>query len=252
MAKIENDLTRNSRPAIIVAGPRTGGTFLTHCLDAHPEMRWERGEPLHPQRRFKLLGLSDAQIVGLLFETPGYHVSGFRALYGELPTETWQCVAAYAPLVIHLTRANVLRQAVSYLINQMAREGRIPLHPQHTFEEPKQTLVHIDPDTLLRTCYTMIAETQIWRALLRETGLTVLELDYADLVGFPGLDVPGLAEPAAIQLCEFLSVPQLSSHAMYTRLRKVNKGPLRAIVENWDEVREAVAASDFDWCLGDE
>ena len=85
MTRIENDLTRDPQPAIIIAGPRTGGTFLAHGLSNHPQVYCERQEIIHVNSSYRLvgLGLMPADILRIVWGQSGYLVSACKLQYSQ-------------------------------------------------------------------------------------------------------------------------------------------------------------------------
>ena len=80
MTKVENDTTRDPTPAIIIAGPHTGGTFLAHGLSNHPDVYCERQEVLHLGSSYRMIeaGLSSLDILKIVWGQTGYLVSACK------------------------------------------------------------------------------------------------------------------------------------------------------------------------------
>src|SRR5512139_4102857 len=121
---------RMARPAIILAGVRTGGIFLAHCLSNHPRIFCDRSEPLNGKHiYYQLLRPDLVKILTCLTHQPFYHVSMCKVTFGQavLPG-VWEYITKNVPNVIFLTRRSVLHQAVSLCINNSA-----PGRPAHSF-----------------------------------------------------------------------------------------------------------------------
>ncbi len=250
MPTIDNDATKYSaQPAVIVADIRSGGTFLAHCLSNHPQIFCDRGESLH---RFSVwhtyLKIRSVDLLHCLLHMQGYCISMCKLTYTQaFHDSVWDYLGELQPRVIWLRRENVIRQAVSALLNKLARGGEI-VRPQHTFESVPPARVAISPEMIIEAAREMIQQDQAARARLGNLK-TRLEMTYAEMIGNEQAAPDGLTEKAARRLCEFLGVRTIS---LSCELKRVNPAPLRDTLTNWPDVERAVLASELAYCLKDE
>jgi hypothetical protein len=236
-------------PAIIAAGLRTGGTFLSHALSNHPQIFCDRGEPLHRHSPWCELRVGHGHILRGLLTQEGYSASLCKLQYDQLYYEhVREVLLDMRARVIHLTRENKLRQAVSLMINNLARKGQVQ-HPQHSTEPVPLLRLSLDPDAVLDWCRDLEEQDRLAAKWLGDTGLPLLHVTYADLVGYEGREAREVPPETARKLCKFLGVrPQ----RLAAELRRVNAYPLPLILGNWDRVRAVIEESEFEYCLGDE
>lgn len=247
----ENDQTQNmARAAVVVAAVRSGGTFLTHALSSHPYIFCDRGEPLHHKSAWvKSLRPDRIQLLEALTNQTGYRVSAVKLTYTQaLHRDIWPWLVAKQPLVIHLTRENLIRQAVSMLINKQSRAGNIK-RPQHTFEDTRPVQVELAPALVLKAARTLRAQDRRAAKMLKGRIQAVMPLTYAQVVGGEGESAEWMPTGTARQVCKFLGVYY---HRLHCDLRRVNAQPLRALLSNWRQVEAAVRGSELAACLEDE
>lgn len=250
MTPFENDPTRTmARPAVIVAAIRSGGTFLAHCLSSHPAVFCDRGESLHHGSVwFRSLSVKRPELLHCLVHMQGYQVSMCKLTYGQaLEPGVWAYLLMMQPLVLWLRRDNLIRQAVSVLLNKMARRGTIRL-PQHSFEPVKPVQVSLPAAAILRTA----------RGLARQDGTAakwltrlhnVLPVTYAGIVGGERHWTDSMMRPAALAICQFLEV---NFQELSCGLKAINGRRLSETLSNWPEVEAAVRESEFAGWLADE
>ena len=74
-------------PFAIVAASRSGGTFLTHCLDSHPQVSCERDSPLDEAGPWLTwLDVSERAILRALWGRGGYRAA---VLWTAVWAEIW-------------------------------------------------------------------------------------------------------------------------------------------------------------------
>ena len=246
MPKVDNDPTKTAaKPFLIVAGVRCGGTFLAHGLSNHSQVFCDRGETMHQHCIWrKKASMSHLELLRILTHQEGYLASGFRMVYSQaLSKYIWRHIVATKPKIIHLIRANVLRQAVSFCFHQKVRKGRAEYYPVHAFrQQPPPAPVVISPATILHFCRQSMNANAAVTARLGKADLQVLDLEYAAMVGGEGLSRPCVTKGIAATICDFLGVRQTS---LCSDLKRVHQHPLRAMLANWEEVRAAVTASPW-------
>jgi len=243
---VENDPTKEPlSSAVIIAGGRTGGTFLAHCLSSHPDIFCDRGEPLHHASVWHTnLTLDRVKLLYCLTHMQGYRVSMCKLLYQQaFKPEVWDYVVKTQPRVIWLTRDNTIRQAVSIILNRLAREGKIE-HPAHSFDDVKPVQVELAPDQVLGMARKVAALYEYARNELTKMG-AVLHITYEQVAQNDGK----LSAVVGREVCEFLDVRY---RAMACDLKRVNPLPLKKIVTNWRDVSAAIKGSEFRACLEGE
>ena len=245
MARIENDTTRDPIPFVIIAGPRTGGTFLAHGLSNHPDIYCERQEVIHVNSSYRMASahLTPVNILDIVLGQNGYRSAGCKLQYSQAGYQhVWKHVRQRKARIIHLTRDNKVRQAVSAIINRKARAGEIEIHPQHSWALAKCPAVTIEPAVLMDEIAAIMEPMKKWRERIAESALECLSLTYEQIVGPGTVEAAAIAEPAARRLCEFLRVDWAP---MPVALRRINPWPIDRIVTNWPAIVAALAGTDY-------
>lgn len=239
---IENDATRDiARPAVIIAGARTGGTFLAHCLSNHSQIFFDRGESLHHGSIWhRNLTLNRVKVLDTLMHQPGYLVSGCKLLYQQaFKCEVWQYILKIQPYVIWLIRENVIRQAVSLLIQQQARRGQAT-RPAHTFETPPPMQIALSPETVLKTARRLVELNKNVAASMGHVQ-NVMQLTYEQIIGGQG-EATRLPTRIGRAICEFFGIKY---EQMGCELRRINGAPLRDSLMNWPDIEAVISASEM-------
>jgi len=236
---VENDETKYSaRSAVIVAAVRSGGTFLAHCLSNHPDIFCDRGESLHHTSLWHTHLTADrGKLLYCLTHMQGYRVSMCKLTYQQAFSEVWDYIRKIP--IIWLRRENTIRQAVSVLLNEMARGGRIE-RPQHTFGRVEPVHMDLAPHLVLRAARGLLEQDQ--RAEGQLGGLEPLRLTYEEIVG----PASTLADGMGKRICTFLGVRCV---ALGCDLTRINPQPLAGMITNWEAVRGAIEGSEFAHCL---
>jgi len=241
--KVENDETKYSaRPAVIVAAVRSGGTFLAHCLSNHPQIFCDRGESLHYRSLWHTYLIKNrAKLIYCLTHMQGYQVSMCKLIYQQaFLSEVWDYIREVP--IIWLRRENTIRQAVSHILNRMARQGKIN-RPQHTFGRVGAICVELVPKRVLYVARVLLEQDKWIRKRLEP--LNLLALTYEEIAGPSST----LADGAARKICGFLGVQYVT---LACELTRINPQPLAEMIENWDAMRGAIEGSEFAHCLRDE
>lgn len=224
---------------VIVATSYSGGALLCNCLDSHPQVACERDSPLDEQSPWSMwLEAQEEDVLHALWSRPGYRAAGFKLSYRQARRIGPEWLAGEVNgRVIHLHRENVLRQTVSSSINTAVRDGRLQ-HPHHAFEQPEVVSIAIEPAWFVEECHRLEMDAAVMLAELVELCEDrMLAFTYADLTRGEGNEIDGLPDNVAWALCGWLGVSHLP---LVTSTRRVNPQPLSEIVENWDDVLEAV------------
>ena len=233
-----------SRPAILIAHTRSGGTFLAHCLSTHPDIFCPRGEPLltsHSWRQSLPSHIPSSAILGCILHAFHYEVGMCRITYVQTNTDVCDYLRSVNAKVILLERENLLRCAVSQTIMNMTSRGEIeyPLHSTQSVALPGVTL---RPLAVLERCQWQSEWHANMRKTLRSLKLHVLRLTYADVVGGEMVNADRLPLTTTERVTSFLGVEQ---YPLLSPLRAVAPRPLRDIVANWDELKSLIQTSEF-------
>jgi len=165
-------------------------------------------------------------------ERPDVDAVGFKLMYSQLTRISRPLLPMLwlkRVRIIHLIRRNALDVVLSKEAGA-AREGR--LHARDG-EDVEAVRLNLDTDTLLRRMTLHERAIAGARVRFKKVGLPYTEVVYEDLAA----DESGFAE-----LFEFLGVepaPVTSS------LQKLNPSSHEELIENYGEVREALAETEF-------
>jgi hypothetical protein len=219
-------------PMLVVAGWRTGGTYLCSCLDSHPDIACVRDEPLNPKSPWQYYIGEDKvlQIITLLWEQVGYRVNGFKATYWQYDTlrSHWGLKGVK---VIHLMRGTVDTVISRYISDRREND---PEFNAHTYSSIPLKAIEIEPGAFVRRCEKLIAErNRIKKRLLDDLDHSPLELWYEDITQ-PGTGFMP-AQPA-LEICDHLAVAEW---ALYSSTRPTSACYERhERVANWSSIRQ--------------
>lgn len=238
-----------TKPALLLASWRTGGTFLSHCLSNHTEIYCVRGEAMHPKSVWwPLANGRFAVLLRCLLSQPHYAVSMCKLTYTQAYHEAvWAYLVEAQPRVIWLRRENVLRQAVSLLLVKLGNKHLAP-QPVHSTVATPLTPVELEPSVVLEHARSLVRANSRAQERIRAFE-QVLRVTYAEVVGGEGQAAEFLPTRTGQRVCAFLGVPY---QRMGCGLKRVNAYPLSQLVSNWAAVEEAVRASEFAGLLEDE
>ena len=247
---IENDQTKNmARPFVVIAAVRSGGTFLAHCLSSHPAVFCDRGESLHQSSVwFTQIQTTRPILLHCLTHMAGYQASGCKALYHQaFKEDVWTYLLKQQPATIWIRRENLIRQAVSVILNKLARKGAIA-RPQHSFQDVAPARITLNPGHVLGQARNLRSLDEF--AAGRMTQMKqVLALTYAQIVGGERQYAQALPDQATATLGAFLGV---NFRVLRCDLTPINGARLSETLENWPEVRAAIRDSEFASLLSDE
>ena len=213
-------------PAILIAHSRSGSTFLSHCLDSHPQICCERGGPFNPAHGWLKTGISHRNLARALWSRQGCRVSMFRITQRQFKNGyvTLDTLREFKPKVVYLSRRNILQAFVSSELAMATTKGE-STHPLHSYEPVKQQELTLDCDTLIDRLENY--EQRTTKALETLAGLKVLQLAYEDIIS---PDHSGLAESVVGLITDFLEVDRF---LMTSELKKVNTQP---DILNWVDI----------------
>ena len=169
----------------------------------------------------------------------GYQVSMCKLIYQQaFLRDVWNYITGFPAIpVIWLRRGNTIRQAVSHILNQVARQGNIK-RPQHTFDRVESICVELAPERVLRVARGLLEQDRWAQKRLSRLEPKPLALTYEQIIG----PASTLADEATRRICGFLGVRYVPLGCELTR---INPQPLAEMIENWDAVRRAIEASEF-------
>jgi hypothetical protein len=246
MNLVENDATKfTARPAVIIAGVRTGGTFLAHCLSNHPDIFCDRGESLHHGSVWSTnLGADPVKLLHCLTHMQGYRASLCKLIYSQaFAPNIWSYLVETFPRVIWLTRDNTIRQAVSEMMVQMGRRGEIA-RPAHSLEPVAPLRVELSAESILASARNLVAADELAGGKL-EKMRSVLPLTYEQITR----GQYRLSEEVGKEVCDFLGVRYVP---MACELRRINAQPLSEMLLNWNDASPILRTSEFFACLEGE
>ncbi len=234
--------------AVILTTQRTGSTFLVECLDSHPAVHCA-GELLNgqpdtaippPRGPFRYL-IKGARILRTGAWLPQYRLEAFyraglspvrcfKAMYNQLsrPLALRYLLKHREIQVIHLRRENLLNTHISLLLMQKRRELQ-------TTEPVAALWIRVDPDRAVAAMRKSVARYERFDRLF--AGHRVLSVTYESLI-----EGSRLQADTGRRICDFLGV---SREPMRSRIVKLNPRSLRDMVENYYELAEAVARTEF-------
>jgi len=223
--------------AILIATNRSGSTFLNYALDSHPDIGWERGEPLahlHPDAD------PSACVDRLLAEKRGYEVVGCKLSYRFIRDRLSlaQLPDISITKLIHLYRADAVRTTLSATINSMARDGLID-RVYHTMQPLPPVQITVDADEFVSECLRYVGNVRDMKQALMGQELPVLTLTYEGMMGGRDRDATQIDAIAANAVCDFLGV---SFAPLTAHWRRLNPQPIEEIVTNWGDLQRVLVS----------
>ena len=205
-------------------------------MDSHPDVGFERGEPLNPlyvwRRMFKRA--TGENLLNLVLDRPGYQANVARVNYRHIEQVRGGFLQDLDG-VIHLHRQNVVRLIASAMINAQG------LRTAHSYEAAEPMRVELDAVKLARECDRYIGNVRSRRKWLGRLGMPLLLLTYDEFVGGEGTDAGGIPEQATARICDFLEVER---RPLTCSLKRTNPERLEDLVVNWNEIRAALLKTE--------
>jgi LPS sulfotransferase NodH len=242
---------------VVLSTQRSGSTWVVDMLNSHPGVvtyselfmhggegapnwgaekdipywqtftREEGGGRL--ARSFKLW-----RYLGRVYEErPGIEAIGFKLMYSQLTRVARPLMPALwlrRARIIHLLRRN----ALDVVLSKEAGEARRGVLHAHSGERVEAVRIRLRTDDLLDRMVAHDRQIEGARVRFKHVGVPYREVVYEDLVANEkeGFD----------SLFRFLGVePQ----PVASSLRKVNPTSHEELIENYDEVRDALAGTEF-------
>jgi len=239
---VDNDRTKGlALPFLILAHVRTGGTFCAHALSNHPQIYCDRGETLHHLSAWRMAHVPVEQILEAIWHQDGYMAAGWRAIYRQaFHPRVWPLVVEARPRIIHLTRANVTRQAVSFGYQHLVRQGALPYYPVHSFHTHTRRPVAVEPAVIVGYAQKVAREMREGRKRLAAFPGDVLEVTYEEMVGNGA--ATEMAAPVADRIERYLNVRPAP---LPVDLVCDFDAPMAEWFSNWGAIRSALQAAGF-------
>lgn len=217
---------------VIFAQGRSGSTLLADLLNSHPRVYC--ADEILTWRRLAPAAYAGACAVGHRGDVYGFKVKVHHLTDDQRlddPGAFLRDLVARGWVVLHLTRRNVLRQALSTLVAAQRATYHEPADGRPAPSGP----VHVDPGELLaRTDQRVAFGEQERRAL---DGLSPLSFVYED-------DLLDASRHQATASRAFAGLG-IEDAPVATGLRRIGARPLDRLVANVDEVLAAVADSPY-------
>jgi LPS sulfotransferase NodH len=250
-----------ARPFVILTAPRSGSAWLVDVLNSHPHIavhgelfvpgaREREGEygsrdrPLFTSwaerdgRGRSKLGLFRKRIAYLnaVYDRDDADCVGFKLVYKQatLNPGVLTYLSVRRAKVVHLIRSNVLDSVISW---ETARTRRL-FHARKG-DEVRPIKIELDATALLdRLDHHQYAIT-VARGWIRNLRLPYTETFYEELTGPKGDEKLG-------RILSFLGVEPSPLGSDFVRM---NPTEHRELLANYDEVRETLRGSRFEWML---
>lgn len=222
---------------VLYAQGRSGSTLFGELLASHPEVVFAdeilRGYVRHPSRYVE--GLRRAPAARR--HTFGFHVKVYQLSDVQHLAHPGEWLAARAEAgwrILHLRRANVLRQALSNMT-------RVHLDAPHFRDGDgrRRPAVQVDVDLLLRLVDNRVQVSEWEEATL--AGVPHMKFEYeSDLAD------ESVWNATAARAYAYLDV---DPRPVTTSLRKINAGDISALVSNYNDVVTAFSPTPHAWML---
>ncbi|NET04037.1 MAG: sulfotransferase [Symploca sp. SIO2B6] len=251
--------TTKPMKAVIISSQRSGSTFLTSYLDSHPQVYCPSGEiliadprkgnvpailsPYRVPRKLWRYVMSGAwrpiKLLDSFYATQGKSVNICKVMYNQLEnTGSRQYFLKNTEIrVIHLRRANLLKQYVSKLLKlQGGKLGR--KNPFPTKSVPVVS-IHVSPQKAIKEMRRVQNWFDQYKQLLSQH--PHIELVYETMIS--GQSLSPDASKSVNDLLE------LESISMNSDLVKVNPEKLELMVNNYEELVTKLKGTEFECFL---
>ena len=219
----------------IVGYARTGSNFLAAGLDSSVSTRLHKEIFAAHNRE---IGKDFEKILAKLYQKQprSVKVVGFKLFYYHLTEEEWEKFLLPDDIqIIHLTRKNILRTIVSLDIALKTNQW----HTSFFRLKSAGKKTRLDTQHLLDRLEEIRVYEEITRTRFKDRGL--LEIVYENLVRDP--------EGEFKRLEKYLGINDIDPNRI--TLRKQNPEKLSVLIENYDEVSQALADTKYAYFLTD-
>jgi len=177
-----------------------------------------------------------------------HEIGMLKITYAQATPEVLEFLQKDKVKILHLTRSNLIRVAVSQVITGMQASRKLTGRP-HTFERLPAVKVSLNPATIVGHARRQQESISTMRGILRDTGCPVLPLTYSEIVGAEGFEAAFVPKSISYLICEFLGVRALT---LTSDLKRVHAYPLSEILTNWTDFEAVVRATEFGGLLDAE
>lgn len=243
--------------ALIITTRRTGSTFLIDCLNTHPQIRaeheilfqgfkpvafsgfFERYSRIGKLWRYFVAGAwRPVHLLNAFYALPDAPVKIFKAMYHQLqdPRARRYLVHDKSIRVIHLRRDNLLKRYVSEVLAHK-RKGK---QAWHAYKQLPVVTTYISPQAAIDNMRRTQDQILVYGRLFSDH--PKIELVYERMI-----EDQTLSMEINQTISDFLSVEPLP---VQSHLVKTNVDDLRVLIENYNEVAQALVGTDFERFLG--
>jgi LPS sulfotransferase NodH len=239
--------------AIIIGTQRSGSNFLRHCLLSHPGIVCE-GELLingmvktpkiiedfrWPAKiyRYVMAGAwNPTRILSQFLERDDAPVVVFKAMYNHLQSaKVHEFFQQHKEIrIVHLRRDNLLKQYVSKMLLGKKR-GQKRWRPHSTKKLPPVTTC-ISPQAAIKNMESIHAQYQKFETLLSQH--PKIELVYETMI-----EGQCLTDQVSQAICDLF---QIEHRKMCCNFVKVNPNILQQMIENYDELADALHGTQYE------
>lgn len=241
------------QPFIVIADPRSGGSFLSTCVSSHPGVYCSRAEVLHPRDvpREVFPAASNLSIVRAFVEQQGWEACGVKVIYKHLTKSIVRWMEKEGVKAFQLIRENPIRVALSRAMFRAYKRGGDVYYPIWRYDGGgAEGKVVVDPLSVIAEARKYAADTRHISDVLCAAEIDTMVVRYADMVGGEGQEASGIPSALSYKICDFLGLT--SRKTLTTTLRKVGTRHIYQVIANWKQFRERVLNSELAYCLEEE
>ena len=219
----------------IVGYARTGSNFLSSGLESSASTR------LHKEifgAHSREIGKDYEKILGRMYQKQprSVKVVGFKLFYYHLTNDEWEKFLHHDDIkIIHITRKNVLKTILSLDIALKTDQWNTSFIRLKSVEKKTR----LETQNLLDRIEEIRAYEEITRSRFKDRD--ILEITYEDLVRDP------MSEFKRVE--EYLGINDIDPNRI--TLRKQNPEKLSVLIENYDEVSQILAGTNYAQFLTD-
>jgi LPS sulfotransferase NodH len=241
---------------VVLSSARSGSNMLKSLLDAHPQVeclgeifnpvygpgykKWvQKSRVRHILNKYARNYCVESYLDSLFTKNPQRNsprALGFKVMYPgqfnrcSLFPYYWQ---EHEFKIVRLTRRNLLRR---YLSGRIACLENVWSAPEH---RGKQVTIKLDIDDLIRSIHRMETINMSIDALANE--FQNVMVDYEQLVAD--------RTPAMRRIFEFIGVSATEAEHIKSGTARQNPDKLIDLIQNYDEVYEALENTPYEWFL---
>lgn len=211
---------------LMVTPSRVGSIWLLSLLDSHPDIFALKSEPLSPGSHWVSLHQLEVDVRRNVFVTlwknPGAYVNVLKMSYRQ--NTKHEDILHLADGIIHLTRQNLLRVAVSSEFNtEMIEKNQESLH---SFMDPELIPRQVNVRRVITTIGSLNQSIRLKNEYLKGLDKPVYNIEYERLVTH--------TNQVTTELLNWLG---LEPRDLISRLKPTNHFPLSKSVANWESLK---------------